>query len=109
MVKLDVENYWRGQKRETVFINRYGLLATIVTKSLDQMTVEKLAAYLGREETQPRDLYDLVWLLSHGNTPDLHFAKQNHLLPDLLQKARKKVCRAAEMLTDIKPNYGRFF
>ena len=40
------------------------------------MAVEKLVAYLGWEETQPRDLYDLVWLLSRDIKPDLSFAKK---------------------------------
>lgn len=102
MVKLDIESYWRGQKRETFFMNRYGFLATVVTKPLDQMVAEKLAAYLGRAETQPRDLYDLVWLLSRGNKPDLEFAKRNHLPADLLEKARQKFVREQKSLKKYK-------
>ncbi|MDP1721671.1 MAG: nucleotidyl transferase AbiEii/AbiGii toxin family protein [Candidatus Gottesmanbacteria bacterium] len=90
MIKLDIEYSWRGQIRETVFVNRYGFLATVVTKSLEQMMVEKLAAYVGRGETQPRDLYDLVWLLSRGIKPDLTFAKTNHIPVDIMDRARKK-------------------
>jgi predicted nucleotidyltransferase component of viral defense system len=107
MVKLDIESTWCGQKRETVFVNRYGFLATVVTKTLDQMIVEKLAAYLGREETQPRDLYDLVWLLSRGTKPDPAFAQANHLPVNLLQKARKKYIIEKNLLpkykTKLKP------
>lgn len=102
MIKLDIESFWRGQERETVFINRYGFLATIVTKSLAQMAVEKLAAYLGREETQPRDLYDLVWILSRGIKSDQDFARKNSLPVDLLERARKKFLRERKLLTRYK-------
>ena len=108
MIKLDIESTWRGQKRETVFVNRYGFLATIVTKPLEQMVVEKLAAYLRREETQARDLYDLVWLLSHGTKPDLNFAQKNHLPPDLLEKARKKFVRERKSLSKLKTKLRPF-
>ena len=102
MIKLDIENFWQGQARETVFVNRYGFLATIVTKSLAQVVVEKLAAYVGREETQPRDLYDLVWLLSRGIKPDLEFAQRNYLPADLLEKAQQKFVRERKLLDRYK-------
>lgn len=102
MIKLDIESTWRGQKRETVFVNRYGLLATVVTKPLNQMLVEKLAAYLGRKETQVRDLSDLVWLLSRGIKPDLTFAQINHLPSNLLLKARKKYISEKKYLSKTK-------
>lgn len=102
MIKLDIEYLWKGQKRETIFVSRYGFLATIVTKSLAQVVVEKLAAYLGREETQPRDLYDLVWLFSRGIKPDLEFAKKNHLPVDLLENAQQKFVREQKLLDRYK-------
>lgn len=108
MIKLDIESSWRGQKRETVFVNRYGFLATVVTKPLEQMLVEKLAAYLGREETQARDLYDLVWLLSRGAKPDLNFTQKNHLPLDILEKARKKFVRERKLLSKYKTKLRPF-
>lgn len=108
MIKLDIESFWRGQKRETVFISRYGFLTTIVTKSLEQMVVEKLVAYLQREETQPRDLYDLVWLLSRDIKPDPVFAKKNHLSNNLLEEARKKFVREQKFLARYKTKLRPF-
>ena len=108
MIKLDIESFWRGQKRETIFVNRYGFLTTVVTKPPDQMVVEKLTAYLGREETQARDLYDLVWLLSRGTKPDLNFAQKNHLPSDLLQKARQKFIRERKLLSKYKTKLRPF-
>ncbi|MCX6758821.1 MAG: nucleotidyl transferase AbiEii/AbiGii toxin family protein [Candidatus Gottesmanbacteria bacterium] len=108
MVKLDIESFWQGQKRETIFVNRYGFLATVVTKSLEQVAVEKLVAYLVRKETQPRDLYDLVWLLSRGIKPDLNFAKENHLPADLLGKAQKKFILEQKFLARYKTKLRPF-
>ncbi len=108
MIKLDIENYWRGQKRETVFVNRYGYLATVVTKSLEQMVVEKLAAYLRREETQARDLYDLVWLFSRGIKPDIRFAKKNRLPAGIMDEARKKFVHEQNSLVRYKDKLRPF-
>ncbi|MCX6706238.1 MAG: nucleotidyl transferase AbiEii/AbiGii toxin family protein [Candidatus Woesebacteria bacterium] len=102
MIKLDIENFWRGQKREMLFVNRYGLLATVVTNPLDQILVEKLAAYLGRKETQARDLYDLVWLLAKGIKTDNKFALKNNLTADLLEKALKKFNQEKKNLPILK-------
>ncbi len=108
MVKLDIESFWRGQKRETVFVNRYGFLATVVTKSQEQVAAEKLAAYLGRKETQPRDLYDLVWLFSRGIKPDLNFAGKNHIGKNLLERALQKFVEERGSLTRYKTKLRPF-
>jgi len=108
MIKLDIESLWQGQKRETLFVNRYGLLATIVTNSLDQILVEKLAAYLGRKETQARDLYDLIWLLTHGAKVDSVFTQKNHLSTNLLGKALEKFNREKRMLPTHKARLQPF-
>ena len=72
------------------------------------VAVEKLAAYLVRKETQPRDLYDLVWLLSRGIQPDLHFAKKNHLPADLLGEAQKKYVLEQKFLSRYKTKLRPF-
>lgn len=108
MVKLDIENFWRGQKREIIFLNRYGLLVNVVTKSQEQVVVEKLAAYVNRQETQARDLYDLVWLLSRNIKPDITFTEKNHLPADLLGEARKKFIREQKLLVKYKAKLRPF-
>jgi predicted nucleotidyltransferase component of viral defense system len=65
MIKLDFEYFWQRQTKEILLLNRYGFIFNLVTKPLNQILVEKLYAYLHREQTQARDLYDLVWLASH--------------------------------------------
>jgi hypothetical protein len=90
-VKFDFETRWRQQKQETVLLNRYGFLANAVTKPPDQFLIEKLAAYLGQKETQPRHLYDLTWLLSRGAKPDAAFARANgYNTRELIAAAQKR-------------------
>lgn len=90
-IKFDFESGWKGQKREIVFVNRFGFLANVLTKSLDQFVVEKLAAYLGRKQTQARDVYDLVWLATQKAVPDPEFAKVNGFdAKELVAKSKEK-------------------
>ncbi|MCL5432386.1 MAG: nucleotidyl transferase AbiEii/AbiGii toxin family protein [Patescibacteria group bacterium] len=97
MVKLDFETGWKGQTRQVVLLNRYGVLANVVTKTPDQFLVEKLAAFMGRKAPQARDIYDLVWLKSHGAKPDVAFAKANELNVDqLLTQAKSRFARGSK-------------
>lgn len=106
-IKFDFESGWKGQKREIVFVNRFGFLANVLTKSLDQFVVEKLAAYLGRESTQARDLYDLVWLAAQSAKADGEFAKKNGLvLGELVSGAREKF--AKEKTSQLKQSLRPF-
>jgi len=90
MIKLDFEHFWRFHKREVVFFSRYGLLANVVTIPLDHILVQKLVAYINRKQTLPRDMYDIVWLTSHGAKIDYNFIKRNKLPSNLVIQAREK-------------------
>ncbi len=76
-IKFDFETFWKGQEREIVTLNQYGLLVKVVTKTLNQFVVEKVVAYIHRTQNQARDLYDLVWLSTRGAKPDKKFALAN--------------------------------
>jgi predicted nucleotidyltransferase component of viral defense system len=90
-IKFDFEFFWKRQKRETITLNKYGILTQVVTKTLPQFAVEKLVAYINRTQNQARDLYDLVWLASQGAKPDQEFAKKNGFeIKDLISKAKKR-------------------
>lgn len=65
-IKFDFEALGKQPKKEIVLLNRYGFLVNIVTIPIDQMLTQKLLAYLKRKETQARDIYDIVWLVSQG-------------------------------------------
>jgi predicted nucleotidyltransferase component of viral defense system len=89
MIKFDYASSWKGQVTETVLLNKYGFIETVVVNCINQVLVQKLAAYVQRATTQPRDIYDVVWLYSQGATLDAGFAKKNGL-EDIVQKAKSK-------------------
>lgn len=89
MIKIDYSNRWTGQKPETALLAKYGFIEQIITNPLSQIMVQKLAAYVTRTKTQPRDMFDLVWLYSRGAQPDKEFMKANSL-EDVIDRARKK-------------------
>ncbi len=90
MVKIDYAKYWKGQKNEVILFNKYGFVANVMTNPTNQLIVQKLAAYLQRKQTQPRDIYDVVWLFSQGAKPDLEFAHANNL-DGLIGKVSEKL------------------
>jgi len=104
VIKLDFENYWQGLTSETVVLERYGILAKIVTLSLDKILVQKLFAYLNRKETLARDLYDIVWLLKNGAKLDWDFIRKNnfHSAPSLVEKVKIKFNNEKKRLSLLK-------
>lgn len=89
MIKIDYASFWKGQSTEVVLFNKYGFIENIVANKINQTLVQKLAAYVQRNTTQPRDIYDIVWLYSQGARVDLAFAEINNL-EDIVQKAIDK-------------------
>ncbi|MBU1070848.1 nucleotidyl transferase AbiEii/AbiGii toxin family protein [Patescibacteria group bacterium] len=89
MIKIDYARYWKCQEVEFKLFSRYGLIEQVVTNKLDQLLVQKLAAYIGRSRTQARDIYDIVWLYSQGAKIDKRFAGGNGI-SDVLDKAKSK-------------------
>jgi len=88
-IKVDYAEWWHDQETETIFLNRFGFFEQIVTNTLGCLLVQKVAAYLNRKETQPRDLYDLVWLFTQQAHYNQQFAIRNNL-SDLPLKALAK-------------------
>lgn len=89
-IKFDFEYFWKGLTRETILFQRYGFLAQVVTAPLHQLLTQKVYAYMHRKQTQPRDIYDIVWLTSHGATMDKVFMRANGIPADMTQKALEK-------------------
>ncbi len=89
MIKIDQSSTWQGQKPEVILFSKYGFLEQVKTNSLGQLLVQKMRAYVSRLQTQPRDLYDIVWLYAHGARFDQEFAQDNHL-DDLREQAIQK-------------------
>lgn len=89
MIKVDYSNQWKGQTPQTALVAKYGFIEQIITNPLTQIMVQKLAAYVTRARTQPRDMYDIVWLYSRGVRPDKKFMKANRMT-DIAGRARAK-------------------
>ncbi len=93
MVKFDYSDTWKAQKPEIILLNKYGFTENVVTNPLNQVLVQKLSAYLNRKMTQPRDLYDIVWLYSKGARVDQDFVNANglnNLIENALTKCKKE-------------------
>lgn len=78
MIKLDYADFWTGQETEMILLNRFGYIQQIVTNPKDQLLAQKLTAYVFRKQTQPRDMYDIVWLYSQGARLDRSFLEKNN-------------------------------
>jgi len=89
MIKVDYSTNWQEQTTTTVLLSKYGLIEQIVTNPLSQIMVQKLAAYVNRAITQPRDMYDIIWLHSRGVRPDQAFMQANRVI-DLIEQAQAK-------------------
>jgi len=108
-IKFDFENFWTRHKRETVLFNRYGFLTNVVTVPLNQILVQKLYTYLHRKQTLSRDLYDIIWLISHDVKVDTDFAKKNGInLLDLIKNVKDKYLAEKSTLKNLKAKLQPF-
>ena len=90
MIKLDFEKFWQKQKRQVYFFNRYGFFFNIVSVTLNQHLTQKLWAYLNRKQTQPRDIYDITWLIGQKAKLDASYTRTNKLPKEIISLAIKK-------------------
>jgi predicted nucleotidyltransferase component of viral defense system len=107
-IKFDFESIWHAHQREVAFLNRYGFLTNVVSIPLSQLLVQKLTAYTERQQTQPRDIYDIVWLISQGANIDHEFLKKNELQKDLLSRAEIKFVLEKSKLSNYKKRLKPF-
>jgi len=89
MIKVDYSRLWRGQKPGKILLNRYGYLEQVPTLPFNQIIIQKLAAYNQRKQTQPRDIYDVIWLFGQGARFDRKFLRANKLGRLVSQAAAK--------------------
>ena len=101
-IKFDFESLWQRHNKEVVLVNRYGFLINIVTLPINQHLIQKLVAYTGRVKTQPRDIYDISWLIAQGAKPDWKFAKENGFSENLMLLAKKKFKEETRKLPGLK-------
>lgn len=102
-IMLDFEHFWRGQTREVKLFNRYGFLVKVISIPFGQMLVQKLYAYLHRRQTLVRDLYDIIWLLSHNTKFDRDFSQKNKIdITGLINTGLKKFLNEEKGLKNLK-------
>ena len=106
MIKFDYTSLWKNQQTEVVLLNKFGFIERIVTNTLNIVFTQKLTAFANRKQTQPRDMFDVVWLFSQGAKLDKEFMRNNDLdklVPNALYKfdQEKKSLKAHE--TRLKP------
>lgn len=89
MIKLDYSSSWHGQTPEPVLLSHLGVFEQVVTNPMNQVMVQKLRAYVERRQTQPRDIYDVMWLSAQGAKPDVIFAAKNNCA-DVVSQATTK-------------------
>ena len=97
-IKFDFDKFWNMHDREVVLLNRYGFLVNVVTITKNQQLVQKFTTYLKKKQTQPRDIYDIVWLISHQAKIDSEFAKKNGVSENLTLLALKKFAKEKHLL-----------
>ena len=105
MIKFDYAKLWKEQMIEPILFNRYDMIVAVVTNNLNQIVVQKLAAYVGRKITQPRDIYDIVWLYAKGARIDKQFAKANGYanIVELAVEKQRQEGELASYETKLKP------
>lgn len=89
MIKVDYSDNWKGQRIENILMNKYGFIENIQTNDINQVIVQKLTAYVERKQTQPRDIYDVVWLYTQGVKLNEDFLRINGK-QNLLKEAKNK-------------------
>lgn len=89
---------------ETVILNRFGIIQMVVTNTLSFLFSQKIRAMLKRKDFQPRDLYDIVWFLSHRIKPS------PILFPELKVKNEKELFLKLKnfYFKKVKPNLKNF-
>lgn len=104
VIKFDFEPAWPGSKQEIFTMNRYTFLKKIPSLTMEQLFSKKLIAYIERQETMPRDIYDIVWFKSLGINLDYEFLKKNDYSDkELTEKAKQKYLTEKSRL----PSYKR--
>jgi len=89
---------------ETVVLSRFGMVQLVITNILEFLFSQKIRAIFTRKDFQPRDLYNIVWFLSHKIKPS------SLLFSELKVKNEKKLFIKFKnfCLKKVKPNLKNF-
>ena len=70
-IKINYTSPKMKPEAEIAVLGRFGIVQSIITNTLEFLFSQKIRATLKRKDFQPRDLYDIVWFLSHKVKPSL--------------------------------------
>jgi predicted nucleotidyltransferase component of viral defense system len=89
---------------ENIVFTRFGIVQNVVTNTQEFVLSQKMRAVLTRKEIQPRDFYDIVWLVSRNITPD------ENLFPEMSVQDKKELFLKLKKiyLNKLKPNIIRY-
>ena len=89
---------------EVIILKRFGFLRPVITNTKKYLLSQKIRAALTRKDPQPRDFYDIAWLLSYRISP------HPKLFPEMKVKTEKELFEklADEYRRKIKPNIEDF-
>ena len=97
VIKINYTSPKIKPETEIVVLSRFGMVQSVVTNTLEFLFSQKIRATLKRKDLQPRDLYDIVWFLSHNVKPspllfsELKVKNEKELFKKLGKFYQKKV------------------
>lgn len=108
LIRLDTEPQHFNYEPGRFILNRFEVFTTILTTPLSLLMAQKFYAAVNRQRPQGRDLYDLVFLMAKGITPNYHYleATLSVSTPASLQEAVLKKCEEMDMeamAKDVEP------
>lgn len=76
LIKLDAEAQNYEYEPELALINKFGVFTRVRTVPLNLLLAQKISAFLGRNRTKARDIYDIIYLCGLGAKADMKYLQE---------------------------------
>ncbi len=108
LLGLDTEAHGFNYKPEQPLLNKFDVFTQINATPKDILLAQKFYAVVNRKRNKGRDFFDIVFLLSQGQTPNYEylFAKLGIDSPEMLRQKIIQKCAQLdmnEMAQDVRP------
>ena len=108
LIRLDTEAHGFNYKPEQPLLNKFDVFTQINATPKDILLAQKFYAVVNRKRNKGRDFFDIVFLLSQGQTPNYEylFAKLGIDSPEMLRQKIIQKCAQLdmnEMAQDVRP------
>lgn len=108
LIRLDTEAHNFNYKPDKPLLNKFDVFTQINTTPKDILLAQKFYAIVNRKRNKGRDFFDIVFLLSQGQTPNYEylFAKLGIESPEILRHRIIEQCEQLdmkEMAQDVRP------